>query len=57
MTRTGSAVALLIGKRRGMVVEGVACRGGAWSAKEGKWRWKTGTVDEGEHHDAFYRVQ
>jgi hypothetical protein len=31
--------------------------GGAWSAKEGKWRWKIGAVDEGEHLGAFYRVQ
>jgi hypothetical protein len=31
--------------------------GGIWSVKEGKWRWETRAVDEGEHNDAFYRVQ
>jgi hypothetical protein len=31
--------------------------GGAWSAREGKWRWKASAVDEGEHLGAFYRVQ
>jgi hypothetical protein len=30
--------------------------GGAWSEREGKWRWKACAVDEGEHLDAFYRL-
>jgi hypothetical protein len=29
--------------------------GDAWSAMEGKWRWKAGAVDEGEHLSAFYK--
>jgi hypothetical protein len=28
---------------------------GAWSVREGKWSWKAGTVDEGEHLGAFNR--
>jgi hypothetical protein len=30
--------------------------GGAWSEREGKWRWKAGVVDEGEHLGFFYRL-
>jgi hypothetical protein len=29
--------------------------GNAWSAWEGKWRWKAEVVDEGEHLGAFYK--
>jgi hypothetical protein len=29
--------------------------GGTWSVREGKWMWKAGAMDEGEHLGAFYR--
>jgi hypothetical protein len=52
----GREAAESAGQRRTVAVAFGARWGGAWTAREGKWRWKAGTVDEGEHLSAFYRL-
>jgi hypothetical protein len=49
-------------RQRNRLVKGIVAAafgaqwGGTWSEREGKWRWKAGTVDEGEHLSFFYRL-
>jgi hypothetical protein len=51
----GREAAESAGQQRTAVAAFGARWGGTWSVREGKWRWKAGVVDEGEHLGAFYR--
>jgi hypothetical protein len=51
----GQEAAELADQRRTVAVAFGAPWAGAWSVREGKWRWRAGAVDKGEHLGAFYR--